>query len=73
MKDTQNKMILAHLQTHRDAGITPGEALELYSCMRLASRISDLRRMGHSIETRKVKALNKFGKQVEFARYVLKD
>lgn len=47
MKQTQ--MILNHLKNYRS--ITPLEALNEYSCFRLAARIKDLRDQGHSIET----------------------
>lgn len=45
---TQNAMILKHLKT---SNISPMEALELYGCFRLASRINDLRQDGLDIET----------------------
>lgn len=48
MKESQNKMILAHLKNHR-GGITPLDALSNYGCMRLSARISDLRHEGYAI------------------------
>ena len=39
---TQEELILTHLKSGRS--ITPLEALELYGCFRLASRISDLKK-----------------------------
>ena len=47
MKTTQNKSILQHMQNGYK--ITALEALGHYGCMRLASRINDLKRMGHII------------------------
>lgn len=63
---TQNDQIKAHL----DAGksITPIEALTAYGIMRLASRISDLKRSGYPIITEIVKREND-GKTIKFARY----
>ena len=49
---SQTERILALLRERGAAGITPKEALAEVGTMRLAARISDLRRMGHEIETR---------------------
>ena len=46
---TQNEEILEHLKSKP---ITQMDALLLYGCFRLASRINELRGMGHNIETR---------------------
>lgn len=46
---SQTTEILNHLKQH--GNLTPMEALTKYGCMRLASRINDLRGMGHPIET----------------------
>ena len=46
---TQKKKILDHLEAGRS--ISPLKALGLYGCYRLASRINDLRKDGHNIET----------------------
>ena len=68
--DSQNKMILHHLQTHK-RGITPIQALEKYGCLRLSGRIHDLRSMGYAIETHPEEKKNRFGKTVRYARYTL--
>lgn len=68
MKTTQLNLILAHLKNH--GYITPYDALD-YGCMRLASRISDLRRMGHQIIAERGKGVNKRGETVYFAVYRL--
>ena len=44
---TQNQAILEHLEQGKP--ITALEALQLYGCLRLASRISDLKKDGHDI------------------------
>jgi hypothetical protein len=48
-KQSQNKQILGYLQTGRT--LSSLQALSLFRCMRLASRINDLRRDGHQIIT----------------------
>lgn len=57
---TQCNRILAHLK--KGLTITSLEALNLYGCMRLASRISDLRKRGENIVVDRVKTAN--GKSV---------
>jgi len=63
---SQNAMILAYLQEGHS--ITSYESLNLFGCMRLASRINDLRNKGYNIETTKVQTST--GKWV--AQYTLK-
>lgn len=50
---SQNRRIAEYLNT--GMSITSLEALKLFGCMRLASRICDLRGMGLDIKTEKVK------------------
>ena len=71
MKLTQCEMIMRHLQVH--GTITAGEALSEYGIMRLASRISDLKKSGAPIRKRMVKAKNRFDETVCFAEYSLED
>ena len=66
---TQKKMILKHLQDY--GSIEPLEALGDYGIYRLASRISELRDAGYKITTEKVQKLNRFGKKIQFAKYIL--
>jgi len=61
---TQNKMVLQHLQTGQS--ITALDSLRLYGVLRLAARVEELRKDGHTIITQSVKVGNK-----EFARYTL--
>ena len=66
---TQNERILRHLQ---DAGtIDPMTALKEYGIMRLASRISDLKRDGYAIKKEMVKGKNRYGESVSYAEYSL--
>lgn len=57
---TQCNRILAHMK--KGLSITSLEALQMYGCMRLASRISDLRKRGENIVVDRVKTAN--GKSV---------
>ena len=68
---TQTGMILKHMSEGRS--ITPGEALGEYGCMRLASRISDIEKMGIRVARRKVTRKNRFGKKVSFCEYWLEE
>ena len=58
--------ILNYLRTAGSNGLTQMEALNLFRCMRLASRISELREDGHDILTETIDT----GKK-RYARYVL--
>ena len=58
--------IIQHMKQH--GSITGLQALRQYDCMRLASRVYDLRTKGHKIETQKWKTRS--GKWV--ARYWLR-
>lgn len=57
---TKCNRILAHLK--KGLTITSLEALQMFGCMRLASRISDLRKRGENIVVNRVKTAN--GKSV---------
>jgi len=61
---SQANQILNHIKTH--GAINPLMALERYGCMRLAARISELRQLGHKIETR-----NKRSNDKVYAEYYL--
>jgi hypothetical protein len=60
---TQTQMVLDALRAGR--AITPLEALHEFGCFRLASRVLELRQMGHPIVVEKIKTPT--GKHV--ARY----
>ena len=63
----QCETILRHL---RDYGsITSLEAMQEYGIMRLASRISDLKKSGVVIRTDTVSGKNRYGERTCFARY----
>jgi len=53
--------------------ITPMQALGEFSCMRLAARCDDLKKLGFTIDTEMVRGVNKLGLPVRFARYTLRE
>ena len=68
---TQCEKIMSYMQTY--GSITQLDALREFGCFRLASRVNDLRRDGIRIKTEMVKAKNRFGEPISFARYSLED
>lgn len=69
MKTTQCERILRHLMVY--GYITSIEAMSEYGCMRLASRINDLKRQGYNISAERGKGKNRYGEPVSFAVYKL--
>lgn len=63
----QTDRILRHMDMF--GTITSAEAMTDYGIYRLASRISDLRKMGYDIKKETVKGENRFGEPTHFARY----
>lgn len=68
-KTTQAERILDYMGEF--GGITQLEALRDLGCMRLASRISDLRKEGHVIKSERVAVKNRFGETCHIKRYRL--
>lgn len=64
---TQNEKIMRHLDVY--GTITPLDAMREYGIMRLASRISDLKREGANISRRMITDKNRFGEPVRYAEY----
>lgn len=69
MKSTQCDKVLEYMR--RFGSITQLEALSDIGCMRLASRISDLRQQGYAIGRRIKTSKNRYGDSVSFAEYYL--
>lgn len=69
-KSTQNERILWYMANY--GGITQLEALRDLGVMRLASRISDLRKAGHDIKSETVTVKNKFEEDCHVSRYSLR-
>ena len=66
---TQSEKVLRHLQDY--GSITPMEALQDYSCMRLGARIWELKRDGHDIRSEIVVGRNRYGEKIHYARYTM--
>ena len=71
MKSTQCEKVLEYMR--RFGSITQLEALHDIGCMRLASRISDLRAQGYPISRRIKTSKNRYGETVSFAEYYLEE
>ena len=69
-KATQNERIIDYIA--EVGSITQIEALRDLSCMRLASRISDLRRLGYDIIAERVAIRNRYGEKCNITRYSLR-
>lgn len=65
----QTDRILRYLDDY--GSITQLEALQEFGCMRLASRISDLRNAGYGIATAWEESKNRYGETTRYARYTL--
>ena len=63
----QADLILDYLQSGRT--ITPMEAQQMFSCMRLGARIYDLKQRGYPIISEREEGFNKFGNKCHWARY----
>lgn len=69
MKATQAERVLAYIE--RFGSITQYEALQDLGVMRLASRISDLRKQGYPIKGEVVAVKNRFDENCYIKRYSL--
>ena len=70
-KMTQCDRILRHM---KDYGcIDPMVAIKEYGCMRLASRIADLKGRGIEIIAERTKGKNRYGEQTSYCVYRLKN
>ena len=69
MKQTQCEKIIDYMK--KFGSITQLEALQDLGCMRLASRITDLRYQGYAIGRRIKTGKNRYGESVSFAEYYL--
>lgn len=69
MKQTQREKVLSYLREW--GSITTLDALREFGCMRLATRVFELKRQGYNIATVIERAENKSGEIVHYARYIL--
>lgn len=67
---TQNQRIIDYMHEH--GAITQLEAMNELGIMRLASRISDLRKKGYEITSKMVKVKNRYGETCRVKRYSLR-
>ena len=68
-KMTQCDRILRHLEDY--GSINPMVAIQDYGCMRLASRIADLKGQGYEIVSERTKGKNRYGEQTSYCTYRL--
>ena len=68
-KLTQKEKIMRHLEAY--GTIDPMEGIRDYGIMRLASRISELRKEGYIIITDMIHGFNRFGEKTRYAEYHL--
>lgn len=69
-KPTQNERVLSYINEF--GSITQLDALKDLGVMRLASRISDLKRQGYPIVSRIEAVKNRYGEKCHIKRYSLK-
>lgn len=69
MKVTQAQRVLQYMEDF--GSITQLEALNDLGCMRLASRISDLKRLGHPIQSETITVKNRYNEDCYIKRYSL--
>ena len=70
-KPTQALKILEYMK--KFGSITQYQALADLGCMRLASRISELRTDGYQITKQMIKVKNRYGESCSIARYSLSE
>lgn len=66
-KMSQCERILKYID--EQGSISQLEALETFGCMRLASQMSDLKKMGYSVTKRMETSKNRYGEPISYARY----
>ncbi len=64
---TQNQRLLDYLDAH--GSVTQLEALNKLGIMRLASRVSDLKRRGYKIDGKMDTVTNRYGEKCRVKRY----
>lgn len=65
----QCKRLLGYMRTHK--GITQFEAIGSLGILRLASRISELKKDGNVIDSERIKVTNRFGETCYVSEYRL--
>ena len=67
---TQAERVLEHMRKY--GSITSLEAINEYGILRLASRISDLRRKGYHVDSKMDVVQNRYGEKCRVKRYTIK-
>ena len=70
-KPTHCEQIVDYMESF--GSINPMQALEDLGCMRLASRISDLRRQGYPIISKRINYKTRLGEYKHFHEYRIKE
>lgn len=68
-RPTQCERIIEYIKT--EGSITQLDALREFGCMRLASRVSELRKAGVPIVKELEHSKNRYGEKISYARYRL--
>ena len=71
MKETQCDRILKYMNDF--GSITQLQAIADLGCMRLASRVSDLKRRGYPIRRRMVTGKNRYQEKKNYAEYYMEE
>ncbi len=69
MRTSQKQQILHYME--KNGVISPIEALKYFGCMRLAARISDIRKDGHTVKTVRVNYKTEDGIPKHYHAYML--
>lgn len=67
MKMAQCDRILKYIE--ENGSISSLEAMQEFGCMRLASRMCDIKKMGYTVTKETEKAQNRYGEPVHYVRY----
>lgn len=67
----QADLVIEYMQEF--GGITQLQALDDLGVMRLASRISEIKKRGYGIGSETVRRVNRYGKTVAYKRYWIED
>lgn len=71
MKETQCDRILKYIDDF--GSITQLQAIADLGCMRLASRVSDLKKRGYPIRRRMVTGKNRYQEKTNYAEYYMEE
>ena len=68
---TQCERVLRHMREY--GSITAAEAMSEYGIFRLAARVSDLKKGGHTIKTKIVTGRNRYDEKTTYAEYSIEE